>query len=138
MRGLSGYSKRGILGNFWQATSPADFWSKWNPGVHNGFVMFLKGWARLFGKKAIFLAVPFIFLVNGLFHDIIIVRIISGNDGFPFTMFFSLNLIVVLIERGIRKITRTKLLLPIPNIFKTLLTFVLLVILWKISMFIAN
>jgi hypothetical protein len=105
MNGLSPYraTSWNPFGNFWQATSPADFWSKWNPGLHNAYLALLVWVRRTTGLKW---TVPptmlFIFFFNGLWHHLLITKLIFREDGFFFIIFFMLQFVVVATEKTLK------------------------------------
>jgi hypothetical protein len=92
-------------GYFWFAESPADFWTKWNPGLHSYFVWMYKRLLRWFYRKTgrgfghfvhgVYIIT--VFVVMGVLHDLFVYAIV---DEFPLfsTTYFCLNGMLVLLE----------------------------------------
>lgn len=119
MKALDGYTEASGWLYCLMATSPADFWSKWNPGVHNTYLCLLKFIRRATGSKiCVIPAILFIFAFNGFLHDLIITKLILRDGGFPWTIFFLLQFVMVATER-----TFKVRLSWLSHIIKTLLTF---------------
>jgi len=123
MLGLSGKSEEWPFpGKFWEANTVADFWSKWNPAVHNGLLKALRFVRRKARTRIVVIpTVLFIFLVMGLYHDGV-VWLLAGyweDYGFQyiFTIFFLMNGLVVILER------LSGLSIPLPVMIKKILTF---------------
>lgn len=124
MTGLTGYTYDWFA--VLDATSPADFWNKWNPGLHNSHLKFLIWARRRINSRHLMLPVSgLIFIFNGVWHDFFLVfipgLILGINFGLPFVTFFTLQFIITSLERvcGIR--------CPrVPAFIKTVLTFALI------------
>lgn len=121
MAGLSGKPHAmWFPGPFWEATSVADFWSKWNLPVHYACFLLVRLARRTVGTRLVVLpAVLAIFVLMGLGHDIFVWLGTLGRRGFQFywTIFFVMNGLAVIAERSAKKSV------PLPDFLKKSLTF---------------
>lgn len=121
MSGLSGKpDTMWFPGRFWEANTVADFWSKWNPGIHYAYFRLMQWVRRKAGTRLVVLpTILAIFVISGLWHDGVIWLVSLGREGFQYscTIFFVLNAIVVIVEKS------SGIEIPIPQSIKKMLTF---------------
>lgn len=101
-----------FFNQFWLATSPAEFWGRWNPGVAgltlSGYAKSIRWYRRKFHRvspKAYRTGVLLLlFTLSGLLHDLFVCILFRKYDNLILTKFFVINGLYVIVERvyGVR------------------------------------
>lgn len=117
--------RRHSIGVFWEtafldATSPADFWRKWNPYCRSYYLEVLRRVRRsTHSPTAVACAMYLVFLFVGFSHDIVFTKVMMRQNGWPYMVFFTFQFQAVMMENIL------KLRMPfIPKSVKKLLTFI--------------